>query len=93
MFTWSYLPATACFSVVREVVTDPLVYLTEGHSFARWAVDGEGDEAGIAVGGFTVSVLCSFFLVQGCSRVQMYHFLARSMPVVEHVMVVVVMVP
>lgn len=84
----SYLPAAARLSVVGEVVTDPLVDLTEGHPFARRAVDCKGNEAGVAVGRFTVSVLCSFLLVQCCSWVQMGDFLARPVPVMVAVVVV-----
>ncbi|TNN87755.1 hypothetical protein EYF80_002102 [Liparis tanakae] len=82
----------ARLSVVGEVVTDPLVDLTEGHPFARRAVDGEGDQAGVAVGRLAVSVLCSFLLVQRCSRVQVDHLLARPVPVMVAVMGVSVVV-
>lgn len=84
----SYLPATACLAVVRKVVTDPLVDLTEGHPFARRTIDRKRDEAGVAIGRFAVSVLCNFFLVQGCSGVQLDNFLARPVPM----MVTMVMV-
>lgn len=92
VYLLSYLPAAACLSVVGEVVTDPLVDLTEGHPFTWRAIDGEGDETGIAVGWFTISVLRSFLLVQRCSWVQMDDFLARPVPVMVSMVVVSVVV-
>lgn len=92
LFVSSYLPTAACFSVVGEVVTDPLVDLTEGHPFARRAVDCKGDEAGVAVGWFTISVLRSLLLVQRCSWIQVDDFFARPVPVMVAVVVVSVVV-
>lgn len=89
----TYFPAAARLAIVGEVVTDPLVDLAEGHPFARRAVDGEGDEAGIAVGGFAVSVLRSFLLVQRGPGIQMHNFLGRPVAVMVHVVQVPVVVP
>lgn len=92
--SYRVLPAAACLSVIREVVTDPLVDLAEGHPFARRAVDGERYEAGVAVRRFSIPVLSSFLLVQRRRRVQMGDFLARPVSVMMSVvMVSVVMVP
>lgn len=82
----SYLPAAARLSVVGEVVADPLVDLAERHPFAQRAVDRKGDQAGVAVGRFTVSVLRRLLLVQRGSRVQVDDFLASRVPVMEPVM-------
>lgn len=88
----THLPAAACLSVIGEVVTDPLVDLTERHAFAWRAVDSEGDETGVAVGRFTISVLRHFLLVQGCSRIQVSDFLARPVRGVVTVVMVSVVV-
>lgn len=77
----SYLPATSCLSVVRKVVTDPLVDLTQCHLLLWRAVDSERDEAGVAVGRFAVFVLLHLFLVQCGVRIQQTAFLAHALPV------------
>lgn len=66
----SYLPAAAGLSVVGEVVTDPLVDLAERHAFPWRPVDGEGDEAGVAVGRLPVPVLRRLLLLQRGAALQ-----------------------
>lgn len=88
LISFSYLPATSRLSVVRKVVADPLIDLTERHPFPRGAIYGKGDEAGVAIRGFAVSVLRSFFLIQCGSWIQMHHLLPLSMSVMVHVVVV-----
>lgn len=89
----TYFPATARLAIVGEVVADPLVDLAEGHPFARRAVDREGDEASIAVGGFAVSVLRSFLLVQRGPGIQMHNFLGGPVAMMVHMVQVPVVVP
>lgn len=67
---FSYLPATPCLPVVREVVTDPLIDLTQCHLLLWRAVDSKCDEAGVAVWWFAVFVLLHLFLVQCGVRIQ-----------------------
>lgn len=66
----SYLPAAARFSVVGEIITDPLVDLAQGHFLLWRAVNGESDEAGVAIWRLAVFVLLHLFLVQRSVVVQ-----------------------
>ena len=80
-FFLAHLPAAARLSVVGEVVTDPLVDLAQCHLLLWRAVDGEGDQAGVAVRRLAVLVLLHLLLVQGGVGVQHGALLAHAGPV------------
>lgn len=76
-----YLPPAAGFPVIGEIVTDPLVDLAQCHFLLWRAVDGERDEAGVAVWRFAVLVLLHLFLVQCGVGVQQGALLSHAWPV------------
>lgn len=66
----SYLPTTASLSVIREIITDPLINLAQSHFLLWRAVDSKCDEAGVAIRGLAVLVLLDLLLVQSGVGVQ-----------------------
>lgn len=72
------LPPAARLPVVGEVITDPLVDLAQRHLLLWRAVDGEGNEAGVAVRRLPVFMLLHLLLVQRGVGVQQGALLAHS---------------